>query len=128
MLERACRRCGIPAKHRHYLVRNWGSKLGPCRRIDQVGLDTVALIESHYIAERSLDPKPRDFLDSQYIKNGKLGEKWDLGVFIRRLQSPSRTIHRLSSIFSMSVLAAAMIRGVQVGFCVQTATGKMFEP
>jgi hypothetical protein len=47
--------------------------------MDQIGLDTVALIESHYIAERSLDPKPRDFLVSQYINNGKLGNKSEHG-------------------------------------------------
>lgn len=41
-----------------------------------VGLDTVALIESHYVKELDLCPeKTVDFLNARYIKDGKLGTK-----------------------------------------------------
>ncbi|KAF9895116.1 hypothetical protein FE257_000018 [Aspergillus nanangensis] len=48
----------------------------PCRTMDNVGLDTVALIESHYIAERGLSStKTVDFLQKNYLDDGKLGAK-----------------------------------------------------
>lgn len=41
-----------------------------------MGLDTVALIESHYVEERGLSPaKTVDFLNTNYISHGKLGKK-----------------------------------------------------
>ncbi|KAL4786958.1 cytochrome P450 [Aspergillus varians] len=48
----------------------------PCKMMDQVGLDTVAFIEQHYIKERGLSPeKTVDFLTTTYLDNGKLGNK-----------------------------------------------------
>ncbi|KAH6611624.1 dehydrogenase [Trichoderma cornu-damae] len=48
----------------------------PCRTMDGVGLDTVAFIENHYIAERGLSPeKTVDFLQENYLGQGKLGAK-----------------------------------------------------
>jgi DNA-binding beta-propeller fold protein YncE len=45
-----------------------------------VGLDTVALIESHYVEERGLSPaKTVDFLNTHYITDGKLGTKSSYG-------------------------------------------------
>lgn len=41
-----------------------------------VGLDTVAFIESHYVEERGLSPKNTvDYLQARYISHGKLGTK-----------------------------------------------------
>jgi len=41
-----------------------------------VGLDTVAFIEDHYIAERGLSPeKTVDYLRENYVEKGKLGNK-----------------------------------------------------
>ncbi|UPK90191.1 hypothetical protein LCI18_001126 [Fusarium solani-melongenae] len=47
----------------------------PCKLMDDVGLDTVAFIESHYIAERGLSRKTVDYLKSTYLDHGKLGSK-----------------------------------------------------
>ncbi|PLN78666.1 hypothetical protein BDW42DRAFT_187214 [Aspergillus taichungensis] len=48
----------------------------PCKTMDAVGLDTVALIEKHYIAERGLSAdKTVDFLKANYLDQGKLGSK-----------------------------------------------------
>ncbi|RMJ18387.1 hypothetical protein CDV36_001901 [Fusarium kuroshium] len=48
----------------------------PCKLMDDVGLDTVAFIESHYIAERGLSSKPTvDYLKTTYLDHGKLGSK-----------------------------------------------------
>lgn len=45
-----------------------------------VGLDTVAFIEKHYIAERGLDSeKTVDFLQTNYLGHGKLGNKSSKG-------------------------------------------------
>ncbi|KAJ8109729.1 hypothetical protein OPT61_g7244 [Boeremia exigua] len=52
----------------------------PCKVMDQVGLDTVALIEQHYIAERGLSSTHTvDFLKANYLDQGKLGNKSDKG-------------------------------------------------
>ncbi|KAL6879315.1 hypothetical protein J3F83DRAFT_768563 [Trichoderma novae-zelandiae] len=52
------------------------SRLLPCRTMDLVGLDTVAFIENHYIAEFGLSPeKTVDFLKKNYLEHGKLGAK-----------------------------------------------------
>ncbi|RFU24446.1 hypothetical protein B7463_g11894, partial [Scytalidium lignicola] len=48
----------------------------PCHMMDSVGLDTVAFIESHYIKERGLSSeKTVDFLQKNYLDQGKLGNK-----------------------------------------------------
>lgn len=52
----------------------------PCKTMDQVGLDTVAFIEGHYIAERGLSSThTTDFLKTNYLDQGKLGSKCDKG-------------------------------------------------
>jgi hypothetical protein len=44
-------------------------------------LDTVALIEDHYIKERQLSTDTVDFLRREYIAKGKLGAKSPHGGF-----------------------------------------------
>ncbi|KAK6000289.1 hypothetical protein QM012_003921 [Aureobasidium pullulans] len=57
-----------------------GCSFGPCMSMDSVGLDTVALIEKHYIEERGLDSALTvDFLQTNYLDHGKLGMKSDKG-------------------------------------------------
>jgi 3-hydroxyacyl-CoA dehydrogenase len=52
----------------------------PCKTMDQVGLDTVAFIEGHYIAERGLSSThTTDFLKTNYLNQGKLGNKSEKG-------------------------------------------------
>ncbi|KAJ6008620.1 hypothetical protein N7499_001329 [Penicillium canescens] len=52
----------------------------PCQMMDNVGLDTVAFIESHYVAERGLSPeKTVGFLKTNYLDQGKLGTKCSQG-------------------------------------------------
>ncbi|KAJ6157993.1 hypothetical protein N7470_005585 [Penicillium chermesinum] len=59
----------------------WGEmfikgKMAPCKGMDSVGLDTVAFIEKHYIAERGLSgTKTVDYLQTNYLDQGKLGNK-----------------------------------------------------
>ncbi|KAM0445210.1 hypothetical protein ACHAO4_009915 [Trichoderma viride] len=60
------------------LTKSWG---GPCRFMDVIGLDTVALIEDHYIKERGLSTDTVDFLRREYIAKGKLGAKSPHGGF-----------------------------------------------
>lgn len=43
--------------------------------MDNVGLDTVSLIEKHYTEERHLSTKHLEWLDSNYVSSGKLGNK-----------------------------------------------------
>lgn len=48
--------------------------------MDEVGLDTVALIEDHYIEERHLDGRlTADWLRENYVSRGRLGTKSDRG-------------------------------------------------
>ncbi|PLB52884.1 hypothetical protein P170DRAFT_444770 [Aspergillus steynii IBT 23096] len=52
----------------------------PCKTMDNVGLDTVAFIEEHYIAERGLSAdKTVEFLQTNYLDQGKLGTKCPAG-------------------------------------------------
>lgn len=52
----------------------------PCKNMDQVGLDTVAFIEKHYITERGLSPvKTVDFLQRNYLDHDMLGNKSSKG-------------------------------------------------
>jgi 3-hydroxyacyl-CoA dehydrogenase len=52
----------------------------PCHTMDQVGLDTVAFIEQHYIDERGLDSTHTvDYLKANYLDHGKLGNKSESG-------------------------------------------------
>ncbi|KFY89496.1 hypothetical protein V500_05638 [Pseudogymnoascus sp. VKM F-4518 (FW-2643)] len=57
----------------------FGGAAGPCKLMDQVGLDTVAHIEEHYIEERGFDPSARDFVVGEYVDKGKLGNKSQSG-------------------------------------------------
>lgn len=51
-------------------------QMHPCKSMDQIGLDTVANIERHYIAERGLSPTHTvDYLQANYLDHGKLGDK-----------------------------------------------------
>ncbi|PWY83821.1 YWTD domain-containing protein [Aspergillus sclerotioniger CBS 115572] len=57
-----------------------GASSTPCRLMDRIGLDTVALIEDHYIQERNLDGRMTvDWLREEYINKGRLGCKSELG-------------------------------------------------
>ncbi|CAG8009049.1 unnamed protein product [Penicillium salamii] len=52
----------------------------PCRMMDKIGLDTVAFIENHYVHERGLSSeKTVDFLRTNYLDQGKLGNKCSQG-------------------------------------------------
>ena len=52
----------------------------PCQLMDQVGLDTVAFIEEHYIKERGLGSASTvDWLRREYINHGRLGRKSSKG-------------------------------------------------
>ncbi|THY63838.1 3-hydroxyacyl-CoA dehydrogenase [Aureobasidium pullulans] len=64
-----------------------GCSFGPCMSMDSVGLDTVALIEKHYIKERGLGSEfTVDYLQKQYLDHGKLGMKSDKGGLYPRVQ------------------------------------------
>ncbi|OLN89318.1 3-hydroxybutyryl-CoA dehydrogenase 2 [Colletotrichum chlorophyti] len=53
---------------------------GPCKMMDEVGLDTVAFIEDHYVKERGLSPENTvDFLHREYLSKGRLGNKSSKG-------------------------------------------------
>lgn len=60
--------------------------MAPCKMMDDVGLDTVAFIESHYVAERGLpSDKTVDFVQDKYIDKGKLGAKCQKGGLYPRV-------------------------------------------
>lgn len=69
----------------------YGARQGPCQMMDNVGLDTVAHIEEHYVKERGLDRAPLDYLEQNFIKAGKLGNKSDKGGLYSVPKAGSRT-------------------------------------
>ncbi|KAL7808784.1 hypothetical protein V8C44DRAFT_366582 [Trichoderma aethiopicum] len=84
------------------------SRLLPCLTMDLVGLDTVAYIEEHYIAELGLSPeKTVDFLKKNYLDHGKLGAKCAKGG----LYPPSAT----NSTTSNGVLSETKLIVLDVG-------------
>lgn len=71
------------------------SSMPPCRMMDQVGLDTVAFIEDHYIQERGLDSKMTvDWLRDNYIELGKLGQKSEKGGLYLQQATPHDLTHQ----------------------------------
>ncbi|KAF2634815.1 NAD(P)-binding protein [Massarina eburnea CBS 473.64] len=55
-------------------------KSKPCTLMDKVGLDTVSLIEQHYINERGLDGAHTvEYLKREFLDQGKLGNKSEKG-------------------------------------------------
>lgn len=64
-------------------------QMHPCKSMDQIGLDTVANIERHYIAERGLSSTHTvDFLQANYLDHGKLGDKSTEGGLRERVGQP----------------------------------------
>ncbi|PWY88641.1 cytochrome P450 [Aspergillus sclerotioniger CBS 115572] len=67
-------------------------RVKPCVMMDNVGLDTVAFIEQHYIHERGLpSDKTVDYLTTNYLDHGKLGSKSPLGGLYHPVQSSTNT-------------------------------------
>jgi len=71
----------IPKDVDDMFARNFGTKAGPFRMMDQVGLDVVLDIEEHYAAENpNLPAGPRKLLH-EYVDKGKLGVKTGEGFY-----------------------------------------------
>ncbi|MFB7718965.1 3-hydroxyacyl-CoA dehydrogenase family protein [Nocardia sp. NPDC056100] len=60
---------------------NFGTKAGPFRMMDQVGLDVVLDIEEHYAQENPNLPEGPRILLRKYIAEGKLGVKSGEGFY-----------------------------------------------
>ncbi|KAB8210014.1 hypothetical protein BDV34DRAFT_237758 [Aspergillus parasiticus] len=77
----------------------------PCKTMDQVGLDTVAFIEGHYVQERGLSPeKTVDFLKRNYLDDGKLGNKSPKGGLYPPVEDKKATINDKSTAPELLVL------------------------
>ena len=70
----------------------YGARDGPCHLMDNVGLDTVAYIEEHYVAERHLSRTHLDWLEKNYIQTGRLGKKGDQGGLYPKPPKGSQTL------------------------------------
>ncbi|KAH2329459.1 hypothetical protein KXW87_003026 [Aspergillus fumigatus] len=91
----------------------------PCRTMDAVGLDTVAFIEGHYIAERGLSPeKTVDFLKENYLDKGKLGNKCANGG-LYPAASPSANTTVQPKIIALDVGLSAATPGFTAGQIVE---------
>ncbi|KFY35591.1 hypothetical protein V494_05770, partial [Pseudogymnoascus sp. VKM F-4513 (FW-928)] len=78
----------------------FGGSDGPCKLMDQVGLDTVAHIEEHYVSERGFSPRALEFVKKEYVDQGKLGKKSEAGGLYPSTPStttttPSQTLYIL---------------------------------
>lgn len=69
----------------------YGAKAGPCQMMDNIGLDTVAFIEEHYVKERGLAREHLDWLEKNYTDAGKLGNKSAEGGLYPVPKAGSRT-------------------------------------
>ncbi|KAF2088720.1 3-hydroxyacyl-CoA dehydrogenase-like protein [Saccharata proteae CBS 121410] len=86
---------------------------GPVEMMDAVGLDTVSLIEQHYIKERPGlgGEKTVDFLQRDYISQGKLGAKSGKGG----LYPPGHTVSPGKKTGDFNQLAAPTLYFLDVG-------------
>ncbi|KAK0643354.1 hypothetical protein B0T16DRAFT_437945 [Cercophora newfieldiana] len=69
---------------------------GPCERMDEVGLDTVAKVEMH-----SLETQPElgkrhgvEWLKGEYVNRGKLGESSGDGLFTKEEREELKAMHK----------------------------------
>lgn len=70
-----------PAELDRIFQQSLGTAYGPCRLMDQVGLDVVLAIEEHYADVREALPEgPRRFLEA-YVARGELGVKTGRGLY-----------------------------------------------
>ena len=102
---------GSPSDIDGVWTQMFNSPEGPCKLMDQVGLDTVAHIEEHYISERGFDPSARDFVVSEYVAKGKLGKKSPSGGLYPPQQeaAPAQTLYILD--LGLTNLSAPMSSG-----------------
>ncbi|KAI3233860.1 hypothetical protein DTO012A7_4847 [Penicillium roqueforti] len=92
----------------------------PCRTMDNVGLDTVAFIESHYVQERGLSPeKTVDFLKANYLDQGKLGTKCSKGGLYPASESTSTP--KTPDLLVLDIGLSAIKPGVTSGEIVRFA-------
>ncbi|GFF80593.1 3-hydroxybutyryl-CoA dehydrogenase [Aspergillus udagawae] len=98
----------------------------PCKTMDAVGLDTVAFIESHYVAERGLSPeKTVNFLKENYLDKGKLGNKCANGG-LYPAASPSANTTAQTKIIALDVGLSGPIPSFNAGQIVEfSADGKL---
>lgn len=69
---------------------------GPCERMDEIGLDTVAKVETH-----SLEKQPElgkrhgvDWLKGEYVNQGKVGERSGDGLFTKEEREELKAMHK----------------------------------
>ena len=70
---------------------------GPCERMDEIGLDTVAAVEQHALERRpGLGSEPAlEWLRREYVEKGRLGEKSGDGLFTGEERDALREKHWL---------------------------------
>ncbi|TEA14961.1 3-hydroxyacyl-CoA dehydrogenase-like protein LAM1 [Colletotrichum sidae] len=114
---------------------------GPCLMMDEVGLDTVAFIENHYVKERNLSPANTvNFLEREYLSKGRLGHKsprgglyptlpkliaLDLGLAHASDQSSSGQVLQLTSDGNLERVLVDRQRTPD-GIDIDEPTGRMF--
>jgi 3-hydroxyacyl-CoA dehydrogenase len=70
----------------------FGADKGICEKMDEVGLDTVAAVEKHFLEDKETRDEMRlwrekrhlDWLEREFIEKGKLGHKSGEGLLGRR--------------------------------------------
>ncbi|MFC4373928.1 3-hydroxyacyl-CoA dehydrogenase family protein [Nocardia halotolerans] len=71
----------VPEDVDEMFALNFGTKAGPFRLMDQVGLDVVLDIEQHYVQENPNLPRGPVELLREYVDAGKLGVKTGEGFY-----------------------------------------------
>ncbi|CAI7652423.1 unnamed protein product [Penicillium glandicola] len=100
----------------------------PCREMDDIGLDTVALIESHYVEERGLSPeKTVDFLKANYLDHGMLGTKCSKGgLYANSDSTPTKADSKSPEILVLDIGLSATAPSITSGEILQvSADGKL---
>ncbi|KAJ5817922.1 Dehydrogenase multihelical [Penicillium robsamsonii] len=89
----------------------------PCRTMDNVGLDTVAFIEGHYVDERGLSPeKTVDFLKANYLDHGRLGTKCSNGgLYSATTPTPTKADSKKPEILVLDLGLSAAAPGMTSG-------------
>lgn len=82
---------------------------GPCERMDEIGLDTVARVEQHDLERRPelVSGPALEWLKREYVEKGKLGEKSGDGLFTREERDALREKNYLRRIAEVEQTAGA---------------------
>lgn len=67
----------------------FGARQGPCEKMDEIGLDNIAKVERHYLADarvRGVGVEHLKWLEREFVEKDRLGNKTGEGLTTKKVQ------------------------------------------